>query len=48
MATSYSKPTVRASWAQTAGGADFQDPGDTYASAGCPGQSSEGSISIGY
>lgn len=34
MATSYSKPTVRASWGQTAGGADLQDPGNTYASTG--------------
>lgn len=32
--TTYSKPAVRNAWGQTAGGADLQDPGDSYAKAG--------------
>jgi hypothetical protein len=32
--TTYSKPSVRSSWGQTASSSDLQDPGNTYASAG--------------
>jgi|SRR6185369_11812290 len=32
----YTKPTVRRAWGETATGADLTDPGDIYASAGWP------------